>query len=169
MLWKAFLFCIWNRNTNPMKQSNSTSAKNNPHSLLTAVFMMLLLGFPAAMAVAQDASAQTIKGVVRFSEDNEPAPGVNIYLKGSPAKGTYSDAKGQFTFPHALKTRDVLVFSFIGRESAEYVISGENATVIEIVMAPDPIQMVEDVLVEDDDQSADARPGKTFRRVRSNR
>ena len=126
-----------------------TFGKNNPPAFLRTLLFIGCIAFSGAPAIAQDVSSNTVTGVVRFSEDNEPAPGVNIYVKGAPDKGTYSDGKGRFNFPHPLKSGDVLVFSFIGRESAEYVVLDQNTNAIEIIMLPDPIQMVEDVLVDE--------------------
>ncbi len=75
-----------------------------------------------------------IKGIIKSEEDNEPLPGVTIYLKGS-TEGTVSDTNGQFEFPTKLKAGDILVFSFIGLETKEYTVPNEPKEVIEIRMA----------------------------------
>jgi hypothetical protein len=95
---------------------------------------------------AQDQPGIEIKGTVVFSEDNEGAPGVNVYLKGSAGQGTYTDANGAFAFPGLLRSGEVLVFSFVGRETVEWVIQRDSEA-LQIVMFPDPIQMVEEPLV----------------------
>jgi hypothetical protein len=121
----------------------------NPSVFFTRTFAILLLCLVSAYASAQVVTAgKSIKGIVKFSEDNEPAPGVNIYLKGSTAQGTYSDADGKFEFPGQLSTGDVLLFSFIGRETATYVVTGQDAGEIEVTMLPAAIEMVEEVLTE---------------------
>jgi hypothetical protein len=67
-------------------------------------------------------------------EGSEPMAGVNIYLKGS-VDGTVTDADGKFEFPRKLKEGDVLVFSFIGFETIEYLITSETTAPIEITFS----------------------------------
>jgi CarboxypepD_reg-like domain len=75
----------------------------------------------------------SIKGIVK-GEDNEPLPGVNIYLKGTTI-GTVSDENGKFEFPQKLNTGAILVFSFLGLETKEYVVSTQTLEPIEISLA----------------------------------
>jgi hypothetical protein len=144
----------------PMKTITYTSISKSVFSL-TVLFAL----FFSATALAQTAD-KTIQGTVRFSEDNDVAPGVNIFLKGSSGQGTVSDEKGYFKFPEKLKTGDVIVFSFMGRASAEYVVPGEAVDAIEIVMTPNYIEMVEEALVEGEEPS---RIAKLFRKAKNNR
>jgi hypothetical protein len=144
----------------PMKTITYTSISKSVFAL-TVLFSM----FFSVSAVAQTAD-KTIQGTVRFSEDNDIAPGVNIFLKGSTGQGTVSDAKGFFKFPEKLKTGDVIVFSFIGRATTEYVVPGEPVGDIQIVMAPNYIEMVEEALVEGGEPS---RIAKLFRKAKNNR
>ena len=111
-------------------------------------FVTLLVTMAFLQSSAQSVPDKRITGIVRFSEDNDVAPGVNIYLKGSTSTGTYSDASGKFEFPGALKPGDILVFSFIGRKTFEYVVPALSASPIEILLAPEYIQMVEEPLTE---------------------
>jgi hypothetical protein len=76
----------------------------------------------------------TFRGMVRAAEDHEPLPGVNIVLKGTSV-GTITDAHGGFEFPQKLKQGDVLVFSFIGLRTKEYVIEEKRDLNVEIPMA----------------------------------
>jgi hypothetical protein len=148
-----------------MKRNMYTSAsKNYPVSLFKVAFALLFFCFIGTRTSAQDASAgKTIRGTVRFSEDNESAPGVNIYLKGSTAQGTYSDPKGQFEFPRQLKPGEILVFSFIGRKTFEYIVPAQIDGAVEIVMGPEYIEMVEDVLVEGNDRPGSSSFAGVFR------
>jgi hypothetical protein len=154
-----------------MKRNTYTSAsKNYPVSLFKVTFAILFFCFIGSQATAQDASAgKTIRGTVRFSEDNESAPGVNIYLKGSTAQGTYSDPKGQFEFPRQLKPGEILVFSFIGRKTLEYIVPDQIDGALEIVMGPEYIEMVEDVLVEGHDPSRSSGFAGLFHRIKRDR
>ena len=152
-----------------MKRKICTLHLTNSGLPIRVAIAMLFLIMTGVQVAAQESTSSSVKGIVLFSEDNEPAPGVNIYLKGSPAKGTYSDAKGQFVFPHGLRSGDVLVFSFIGRESAEYAVHHPGEETIEIIMTPDPIQMVEDALVEVDNETESSRKRTILRRAKNNR
>lgn len=150
------------RNLKPMKTnilSNTSSASRMP----SAIFIFVLSSLFVLQASAQDQQGLTIKGNVIFSEDNEGAPGVNVYLKGSTHQGTYTDVNGAFEFPGLLHAGDVLVFSFIGRETVERVIQ-RDSDVLQIIMFPDPIQMVEEPLVITD-QSRKSFIARVFCRV----
>jgi hypothetical protein len=64
----------------------------------------------------------TIKGVVREKDGNLPMPGANVLLKGTE-KGIATDVDGKFEFPQKLKDGDVLVFTFIGYKTQEFVVT----------------------------------------------
>ena len=96
----------------------------------------------------QVATAHTITGVVKDAEMGSPLPAVSIYLKGADS-GTISDEKGAFEFPVSLNEGDVLVFSFIGYESVEYVVTKEPNQSIEIKMEYSTIMMMGKVAVDE--------------------
>lgn len=74
-----------------------------------------------------------VKGVVKSKDDGLPMAGVNIYVKGG-TEGTVSDSDGQFVFPRRLKEGEVLIFSFIGFETMEYVVKKDAVETIELTM-----------------------------------
>lgn len=76
---------------------------------------------------------RVFKGVVISAEDNSTLPGVSVALKGSTV-GTWTDAEGRFEFPQKLKEGDVLVFSFIGLKTMEYIVRKEDKDTVEIKM-----------------------------------
>lgn len=82
--------------------------------------------------VATVSSEHTLRGVVTSTEEGL-LPGVTVYLKGSD-QGTVTDVNGQFEFPQKLKAGDVLVFSFIGFITREYVVPKEAKADIEMVL-----------------------------------
>jgi hypothetical protein len=84
----------------------------------------------------------TIKGVVKASEDGEVVPGVSIYQKGTTT-GTLTDANGKFEFPKPLNEGDVLVFSFLGSKTIEYLVTGKETEPITILLEMDSIIMGE--------------------------
>lgn len=85
--------------------------------------------------------ARNINGVVLSSEDNLPIPGVSVVLKNSTI-GVITDFDGKFTLN--ANDGDVLVFSFVGMKTQEYIINGETS--ISITLEPDEIAM-EEVIV----------------------
>ncbi len=92
--------------------------------------------------VAAPIASVTIKGIVKASEDGEVVPGVSIYQKGTTT-GTNTDADGKFEFPKPLNEGDVLVFSFVGSKTVEYLVTGRETEPITILLEMDSIIMGE--------------------------
>jgi hypothetical protein len=149
-------------------KSNMYTFAPKAHLMLRTVFVSLLMIFIGASQVSAQttASGKTIRGVVKSTEDNEPVPGTNIYLKSASSVGTFSDGNGQFEFPRQLKSGDIVVFSFLGLTTTEYVVTDESAGLISIMMAPDPIQMVDEILVEGKEPVRRSAIAKFLRRGR---
>ncbi|MDR3245519.1 MAG: SusC/RagA family TonB-linked outer membrane protein [Prevotellaceae bacterium] len=72
-----------------------------------------------------------IAGVV-LNEDREPLPGASIQLKGT-TQGILSDAGGEFEYSFLLPLPQTLVFSFVGYENKEIVVS-ESLQDIEVIL-----------------------------------
>jgi hypothetical protein len=89
----------------------------------------------------------TVRGMVKSEEDMSPLPGVNIYLKGTEV-GTVSDGDGKFEFPRKLKAGDVLVFSFIGLKTQEYVVTSDVQEQIQVSMAMSADIMMGELVVD---------------------
>lgn len=92
----------------------------------------------SSVEVKQHSSIPFLKitGTVKSEEDGALLPGVNIVLKGTMI-GTVTDENGQFKFDYDLKQGDVLVFSFIGLKTQEYVVPASLNSSLEIVMKLD--------------------------------
>lgn len=86
----------------------------------------------ASLDHAPPAPSHTVSGTVRDA-NGDPLPGVSIYLRGT-TYGTISDPEGRFQFPRKLAEGDQLTFSFVGRESVEYVIQKDTGESLSIVM-----------------------------------
>ena len=107
-------------------------------NLFKAVFLGLLI-ILSLESTAQNATLDyTVKGTVRSAEDGEFLPGVNIMLKDSRT-GIATDGEGKFEFPQKLKEGDVLIFSYVGLEKQEYVVSNKGNESLEIKMVIDPL------------------------------
>jgi hypothetical protein len=124
--------------------SKQTSAQTTTTKTRTEIVQQSNQKVKANTSVKQE---QSIKGIVKSPEDNLPLPGVTVYLKGS-VEGTYTDGNGRFEFPRKLKEGDVLVFSYIGFDSQEYVIPQNVSDVIEISMATSSVIMMGEVAVD---------------------
>ncbi|MUP46647.1 SusC/RagA family TonB-linked outer membrane protein [Gramella sp. BOM4] len=99
--------------------------------------LTLLLAFVVQMSFAQQ---RTITGTVT-DEDGLPLPGVNVLIKGT-STGTQTDFDGNYSIDAELG--DVLVFSFIGLETAEYPV--DDAATIDVVLQADSAQLDEVVV-----------------------
>jgi hypothetical protein len=78
-----------------------------------------------------------VRGRVIFEDDNTPLAGVNVYLKDMTTAGVATGVDVRFEFPRKLKEGDVLVFSFIGMATKEYVVTAQAQENIEIRMTYD--------------------------------
>jgi hypothetical protein len=85
----------------------------------------------------------TVKGYVR-DESGEPLAGTTVYVKGTQ-KGTITDEKGYFELAEPVEEGAILVFSFIGYETQEYVVKeGDSENIdIQLVMFVDIMGEVE--------------------------
>lgn len=99
--------------------------------------LTLLLAFVVQITFAQQ---QTVTGTVT-DESGIPLPGVNIILKGT-STGVQTDFDGNYSI-QAFQG-DILVFSFIGLEKAEYEVGNNN--VLDVVLAADAAQLDEVVV-----------------------
>ncbi|AXG69640.1 carboxypepD_reg-like domain protein [Kordia sp. SMS9] len=79
-----------------------------------------------------------IKGTV--SSPQGPLEGANVILKGEN-QGAVTNKKGEFTFPVALETGDVLVITYLGYESIEYKIKADT-TFVKAVLSDEVIEFM---------------------------
>ncbi|MBL7871160.1 MAG: carboxypeptidase-like regulatory domain-containing protein [Cyclobacteriaceae bacterium] len=144
-----------------MKTIHENNSPVGQHAVKTAL-AILFVAFLSANVFAQ--TTQGIRGTVKYFDDLQPVSGANIYLKSLSSIGTFSDAQGEFTFPRPVKSGDVLVFSFLGLKTIEYTVPEQPVAFIEITMEVDPIQMVDEILVEGNKNTTVAVPLKKVRK-----
>jgi hypothetical protein len=128
--------------------SNRNARLETITTTIKASLLNLLLLMAATSAFAQkpnekerkeavnqkfDSTPQTIKGVVLSMEDSSVLYGANIILKGTGV-GTITDKQGSFIFPQQLKEGDVLLASFVGHQTQEYLIHSNTGTSVVIKM-----------------------------------
>ena len=66
-----------------------------------------------------------LKGIL-VSEDGSALVGGYVVLKGTTI-GTMTDEEGRFEFPQKVKEGDVIIFSFIGYNTQEYIVADRSA------------------------------------------
>lgn len=89
--------------------------------LMVAVFAFNPMYGQSGTTTSQN--GRIIKGTV--SNPQEPLEGANVILKGAN-EGAVTNKKGEFTFPVALKTGDILLISYLGYESIEVKIKADT-------------------------------------------
>ncbi|MEL1242113.1 SusC/RagA family TonB-linked outer membrane protein [Flavobacterium flavipallidum] len=90
------------------------------------VMLLLALGF-MSFSYAQ----VTVTGNVVSNPEKAPIPGVSVYLKGQPSKGTSTDFDGNFKIQFKEKS-GVIVFSYIGYKTKEVPFSGNQTLTVSL-------------------------------------
>ncbi|MFM7838004.1 MAG: TonB-dependent receptor domain-containing protein, partial [Chitinophagaceae bacterium] len=83
----------------------------------------------SALASTVIAQTTTLSGSVKNSQNNEVVPAVSVTVKGGSA-GTYTDDKGSFKFSVNQKLPLTLIFSSVGYETQEKVISSATESIV---------------------------------------
>ncbi|GHV29446.1 SusC/RagA family TonB-linked outer membrane protein [Bacteroidia bacterium] len=104
---------------------------------------MLLLLLLVSFTLPAQQKAFTLEGTV-YDETGETLPGATVYTKDKVTLGTATDVNGKFS----IKTQrgDVLVFSFLGYDKVEYLVTEEKSNV-EIRLTVNSTQIDEVVVV----------------------
>ena len=110
---------------------------NNMHFLQKLRWMLILLSFGAAGAIAQ----VTVNGSVTDANGNSLI-GVNILIKGTN-NGTITDVNGEYSI-RVPDAQSILVFTYIGYKPSEVLVSSN--TIIDVVLEED-MQQIEEMVV----------------------
>ncbi|MBB3701290.1 SusC/RagA family TonB-linked outer membrane protein [Flammeovirga yaeyamensis] len=103
---------------------------------LTLAFMVLMLASTSAFAQSQ------ISGTITSQTDNDPIPGVSIFIKGTTT-GTISDFDGNYSI--MASPEDILVYRYIGMEEQEIVVGTQTS--INVALTESTEQLNEVVVV----------------------
>lgn len=108
------------------------------------LYKLTFLAFFSALSMAQQVHAQafTVSGTVISEEDNLPMIGVTVLEKGT-SSGTVTDYDGSFTLQVA-SGGATLVFSYIGFETQEIPVKGNNT--LAVVLVPSA-KLLEEIVV----------------------
>lgn len=102
---------------------------------------LLLTCFALAVALIAFAQQRTVTGRVTSFEDGSPLPGVNVIIRGTTTGGV-TDTDGRFSL--SVPDGDhYLVFSFIGLQSKEILISKDRTSLDDVQLALDISQLSE--------------------------
>jgi TonB-linked SusC/RagA family outer membrane protein len=107
------------------------------------VFYVLMFLLICLRAPAQQTSSYVVEGIV-YDETGEPFEAVTLYLKDRVTLGALTDSKGKFSIKAS--RGNTIVFSFVGYENVEYLVTEEKKDV-EIRLAVAAQQMDEVVIV----------------------
>jgi TonB family protein len=136
-----------------MKESSSTSrsdekAKKNEAATMPTTLSGRVAGVAVAPAPVADKQeervpAKMIKGKVTLSDDGTGIPGVNVMVVGSD-QGTVTDVNGNYQIRVDDDANSALAFSFIGMQSKEIPLGGEDQ--IDVALDQDVSQLSEVVV-----------------------
>ncbi|RPD40049.1 TonB-dependent receptor [Chitinophaga barathri] len=91
-----------------------------------SAFILLLLLLASAVTFAQESNIVQISGRVKDQTSGESIPGVSIQVKGT-VSGTTTDKDGRFVLKTRLKFPFTLIFSSLGFQSQEFVVTGTGS------------------------------------------
>jgi len=92
---------------------------------LTIILLVSMMFFQAVYLFAQEATVVKVTGTVIDLADNEPIPGVNVYIKGTQT-GSVTDVDGKYSIN--IPKGSTLVYTMVGYETQEILV--ENQLVI---------------------------------------
>lgn len=105
-------------------------------------FTMLIVCILSLGIQLVSAQNKNLTGTVISSDDNQPLPGVNVFVKGT-TQGTITDFDGKFSLSVSADA-ETLVFSFMGMQTQEVVI-GSTAN-FNITLEPETVGLNEVVV-----------------------
>lgn len=109
-----------------MKKATNNKAVSFNKNIFIIIILALFSFHQVVTAQAKKGASITISGVV-YDDLGETLPSVNIYLKDRPGVGLVSDIDGKFTV--SANKNDIIVFSFLGYNNYEYVVTKEAKNV----------------------------------------
>ncbi|OUR94267.1 hypothetical protein A9Q87_01065 [Flavobacteriales bacterium 34_180_T64] len=121
--------------------------QNKALGTITYVIILVITAFAFNPMYGQSQNAattqtlqneRTIKGII--SNEDGPLESASIILKGTKT-GTVTNNKGEFTFPQALKTGDILLISYLGYETIKVKIK-DDTSFIRLMLSEDLIEFV---------------------------
>lgn len=125
---------------------NRVNLKFKIATLMVFVLLFSSSGYAnvsSTIEMQQQAQGRTVRGSVEYADDNAPASGVTVVVKGT-TNGVITDPDGNFTIG-GLSADDVLIFSFIGLVTQEVVVGEQQ--VINISMASQATDLDEVVAI----------------------
>lgn len=103
------------------------------------LLLAVLVSFGTSSLYAQQKS---VSGKVTDASDNQPLPGVTVFVKGNNTQSAQTNIQGDYTIN--VNTGDVLVFQFIGMENAERTVGSSNTINVALQVST---QNLEEVVV----------------------
>ncbi len=104
--------------------------------------LVLLTALSHFSLLAQESKDFIIEGIT-YDQEQKPISEVSVFVKGRVTTGTSTDSKGKFSIKATYG--DMLVFSYVGYESVEYLVTEENKALK--ITFEQKAQEVEEVMV----------------------
>lgn len=106
---------------------------------LTLLVTLVVFGVGSALG-----QTKQVSGVVTSSEDGQPIPGANVFVKEAPTVGAMSDINGKFVIKNLPANAKTIVVRFVGYQSLELPITSGQ---ISAVIVPENTKMDEVIVV----------------------
>ena len=117
---------------------NKSIVKN----MIKRAYMLCILLLTACITITAQQVTYTMMGTV-YDDTGETMPGVTVYMKNRVSVGTTTDQNGKFSI--RAQRGDMLVFSFVGFEAVEHLVTEQNQN-LEIRFTTSSVQMEEVVI-----------------------
>ena len=113
-----------------------------PSKFRHLIFLLLPLGLSAIEVSAQPKEI-TVKGIVISQTDNQPIPGVTIFVEGTTV-GTTTDIDGNYSLDIPASAKEV-TFSFIGFDTKK--VPADQLLLLKVVTLVERTETLDDVVV----------------------
>lgn len=112
---------------------NYLNLKTKNFALIRLAVIILLVSSNAQVLLAQESQLIEVTGQVSSKDNAEPLAGVSVSIKGTVA-GTSTNADGKFILKSKLKFPFTLIFSTVGFQSQEFVVT-ETGTQLNVSLS----------------------------------
>ncbi len=112
---------------------NYLNFKTKNFALIRLAVIILLVSSNAQVLLAQESQLIEVTGQVSSKDNAEPLAGVSVSIKGTVA-GTSTNADGKFILKSKLKFPFTLIFSTVGFQSQEFVVT-ETGTQLNVSLS----------------------------------
>ena len=111
------------------------------HKIYILLILSILFGSSYGQS-RQDSKTFVIEGIV-YDDLDTPLPGVTVYIRDKISVGTTTNTEGEFSIK--VNRNDLLIFSFVGYEQVEYLVTAEKKDLV--IKFKETAQALDEVIV----------------------